>query len=83
MAVAEAQAAGVGVCLPNIRDDLKEYLGGGGYLYDSIEQVADIIKHHVPAEIRNKDFEQARKSDIELHKHLLTDLWVAHVVSRS
>jgi hypothetical protein len=27
MAVAEAQAAGVGVCLPNLRPDLREYVG--------------------------------------------------------
>lgn len=75
MAVAEAQASGVGVCLPNIRPDLQEYLGGAGYLYDSIDQVAEIIRNDVPDEIRELGFEQARKSDIESHIHLLTDLW--------
>lgn len=79
IAVAEAQAAGVGVCLPNIRDDLQDYLDGAGYLYDSIDQVADIIKNDVPAEIRERGFEQARKSDIHVHKHLLTNLWADHV----
>jgi hypothetical protein len=82
MAVAEAQAAGVGVCMPNIRDDLQEYVAGAGYLYDSIDQVEGIIKNDVPTEIREKGFEQARQSDIDTHKHLLTDLWTAHVKKR-
>jgi hypothetical protein len=82
MAVAEAQAAGVGVCLPNIRADLQDYLGGAGYLYDSIDQVENIIKNDVPEEIRSLGFEQARKSDIDAHKHLLTDLWIAHLAKR-
>ena len=37
MAIAEAQAAGVGVCMPNIRPDIKEYVGEAGFVYDSIE----------------------------------------------
>lgn len=75
MAVAEAQAAGVGVCVPNIRPDLQDYVGGAGYVYDSLDQVARIIREPVPGEIRERGFEQARKSDIEGHKHLLTALW--------
>jgi hypothetical protein len=75
MAVAEAQAAGVGVCMPNIRPDLKEYIGNAGYLYDSISEVAEIIAKPVPDEIREAGFLQAKKSDIQEHKHLLTDLW--------
>jgi hypothetical protein len=78
MAVAEAQAAGVGVCLPNIRPDLQNYLGGAGYLYDSLDQVAKIIRSDVPDEMRELGFEQSKKSDIELHIHLLTDLWTDH-----
>lgn len=79
MAVAEAQASGVGVCLPNIRSDLQEYLGGAGYLYDSIDEVKEIIKNDVPNEIRLNGFEQARKSDIDEHKYLLTTLWTDHL----
>ena len=37
MAIAEAQADGVGVCIPNIRPDIKEYVGEAGLIYDSIE----------------------------------------------
>jgi glycosyltransferase involved in cell wall biosynthesis len=75
MAVAEAQAAGVGVCVPRLRPDLEEYVGGAGFLYDSIEKAAEIIRKPVPPEIREAGFEQAKKSDIARHKHLLTDLW--------
>lgn len=78
MAVAEAQAAGVGVCFPNIRSDLRDYVGAGaGYLYDSIEEVRDIVKNPVPEDIRRAGFEQAKKSDIRIHKKVLTDVWDA------
>lgn len=75
MAIAEAQAAGVGVCMPRIRPDLAQYVGDGGFLYSSLDEVAHRIRGRVPDEIREAGFIQARKSDIEEHKHLLTDLW--------
>lgn len=75
IAVAEAQASGVGVCIANIRPDLREYLGGAGYVFDSLEEVRKIISRPVPDEIRELGFVQARKSDIEVHKGLLTRLW--------
>jgi hypothetical protein len=75
MAVAEAQAAGVGVCMPNLRPDVIDYVGAGGILYDSIEEVSDVIRGPVPADMRAAGFEQAKKSDIASHLHLLTDLW--------
>lgn len=75
MAIAEAQASGLGVCMPNIRPDLAEYLGGAGYLYDDIRELPDIISKPVPADMRERGFEQAKKSDVRKHIHLLTDLW--------
>lgn len=75
MAIAEAQAAGVGVCMPRLRPDLAQYVGDGGVLYESIDEVADIVRRPVPEEMREAGFVQARRSDIERHKHLLTDLW--------
>jgi hypothetical protein len=75
LAVAEAQAAGVGVCLPNLRPDLRDYLGGAGFLYDSIEEVRDIIAKPYPEEMRRAGFEQAKKSDVFRHGRLLLDLW--------
>jgi hypothetical protein len=75
MAIAEAQASGLGICMSNIRPDLKEYLGGAGFLFDSIKEVPDIICKPYPDEMREIGFEQSRKSDIGEHKFLLTDLW--------
>jgi hypothetical protein len=75
MSVAEAQAAGLGVCLPNIRPDLRDYLGGAGFLYDSVTEAADIISKPYPEEMRQLGFEQARKSDIFEHKSILLNLW--------
>jgi glycosyltransferase involved in cell wall biosynthesis len=77
MAVAEAQAAGVGVCLADIRPDLKDYVGTAGYLYKDLETVRDLIAGPVPAAMREAGFEQARRSDIRDHIHKLTDLWGA------
>ncbi len=75
MAVPEAQAAGLGICFPNIRPDIQEFLGGAGFTYDSIQEVPDIIKEPYPQEMREIGFEHAKKSDIDRHIHILTDLW--------
>jgi hypothetical protein len=75
MSVAEAQAAGLGVCLPNIRPDLRTYLGKSGFLYNSVSEAADIISRPYPEEMRQAGFEQARKSDIFEHKKTLLELW--------
>lgn len=76
--VAEAQAAGVGVCVPNLRPDLATYLGdGAGVLYDSIDELPGIVAGPVPDEMRERGFEQAKKSDVEEQRHLLSVLWQA------
>jgi glycosyltransferase involved in cell wall biosynthesis len=75
MAVAEAQASGVGVCMPRIRPDLAQYVGQGGYLYDSIEEIVDLVRGPVPNEMREAGFAQAWLSDVQQQKHLLTGLW--------
>lgn len=82
MAVAEAQASGVGVCMPNLRPDIRDYVGGAGYIYDSIAEVADIIKRPVPDAMRELGFEQAKKSDVFRHKRILTGVWSASMRGR-
>lgn len=81
MAVAEAQAAGVGVCMQNIRPDLAEYVGEAGYLFDSIDDVVAIISQPFDEQRRQLGFEQAKKSDVRGHISLLTDLWDGTVAS--
>lgn len=75
LAVAEAQASGVGVLIQNIRPDLKEYVGEAGYLFDSIEDVRDIITKPFPEEKREAGFVHAEKSNVDNHIGLLFDLW--------
>ena len=75
LSVAEAQAAGVGVCLQNLRPDMREYVGEAGYLFDTLEEAAEIISKPFPEEKRQLGFEQAKRSDIFTHKTMLTGLW--------
>jgi len=75
ISVAEAQAAGVGVCIANIRPDLRDYLGPAGFLYNSLAEALDIISKPFPEELRQLGFEHAKKSDIFEHRKLLFQLW--------
>ncbi len=77
MAIAEAQASGVGVCMANLRPDLKEYVGEAGFLFDTVEQVEEIISRPFPDDLRNIGFELAARSDVKQHKSLLIQLWEA------
>jgi len=77
MAIAEAQASGVGVCMQGIRPDLAEYVGEAGHLFDRIEEAAEIIAQPFPEAKREAGFEQARKSDVRGHIHRLEELWQA------
>ena len=75
MAVAEAQASGVGVCMANLRPDLHEYVGDCGFLFDSIAEAREIVSRPFPTELRAQGFEHARRSDVAQHKQLLLELW--------
>ncbi len=75
VSIAEAQAAGVGVCVPNIRPDIPDYVGKGGYTYSSLEEVAKIISQPFDQKRRELGFEQARKSDVFQHREILLNLW--------
>ncbi|WP_432471662.1 hypothetical protein [Amphritea sp. HPY] len=71
----EAQASGVGVCMRKLRPDLKEYLDGAVILYDSVEELVEIVKKPVSEQMRQRGFENARRYDIRTNIHQLTDLW--------
>ena len=75
MAVAEAQAAGVGVCLAGLRPDMREYVGESGHLFTDLESVRELIGAPPTPAMREAGFEQARKSDIRVAISLLTDRW--------
>lgn len=75
VSVAEAQASGVGVCIPELGRDVNEYLGGAGFTFTSLAEAQEIVSKPFPAEMRELGFEAAKRSDIGAHKHILTDLW--------
>jgi hypothetical protein len=75
MAVAEAQAAGVGVCMQEIRPDLREFVGPAGFLFRTAQEALDIISRPFPDEMRRLGFEHARRSDVRGHIGLLEGLW--------
>jgi hypothetical protein len=75
VSVAEAQASGCGVLMPNLRPDLRDYVGEAGFLYNSAEEAVEFLKQPFPDAMRERGFELARRSDVSEHIKLLTDLW--------
>ena len=82
LSIAEAQAAGTGVLVHRVRDDLRDYVGPGGYVYDSLEEAHDILNAPFPDQAREASFEQARRSDIRRNIGDLTALWEALPIRR-
>lgn len=75
MAIAEAQASGVGVLMQEIRPDLREWVGPAGYLFRTIEEAAAIVSRPFPAERRQAGFEHAQGWDFQRHLGTLVGLW--------
>jgi glycosyltransferase involved in cell wall biosynthesis len=77
-AIVEAQASGLGVLwqrLPGREAEQLDFLGGGGILFDSIEEVPELLSRPYPQEMRENGWKACWRSDIEGHKNRLTDLW--------
>lgn len=77
VSVAEAQASGVGVCVPNLRPDLAEYVGPAGFVYDSFDELREILSAPYPETMRRAGFAHARRSDVHESLERLTGLWRA------
>lgn len=75
VSVAEAQAAGVGVLMPNLRPDIRDYVGPAGFVYDSFDQVREWIGRPYPDAMRRAGFEHAGRSDVNRQLSALTALW--------
>jgi hypothetical protein len=75
MSIVEAKAAGVVVCVANVRKDIKEYVSESGYVYNTLDEAAEIISSQPPAAMREAAFDHASSMDLRKYKHLLTDLW--------
>ena len=61
--------------MPGRREEQLEFLGGGGFLFQSIEEVPAILSREYPEEMRQAGLKNAKKCDIAQHKVLLTEAW--------
>ena len=75
MALIEAMASGVGVCMQNIRGDLRQVVGDAGYLFDSPADVVDRLRVDPTAQERARAFEWAEQYDFRRELPLLTRMW--------
>jgi lipopolysaccharide/colanic/teichoic acid biosynthesis glycosyltransferase/glycosyltransferase involved in cell wall biosynthesis len=75
VALAEAWASGVGVCLRPIRPDQADYVGDAGFLVKDMHEAARIIAGPVPQEMRERAFAWAERFDVRRNLPTLTDLW--------
>jgi len=84
VAVAEAQASGIGVCLqelPGRRQAQLDFLGGGGFLFKSVEELPAILSQPYPEEMRQAGFANCRKCDLPVHQKMLDEAWASAVRS--
>ena len=76
--VVEAQASGIGVCLqelPGRRQAQLDFLGGGGFVFESIDDVPGIITQPYPEEMRRAGLEASKRCDVRRHKQTLDRIW--------
>lgn len=85
VAVIEAQASGIGVCLqelPGRRQAQLDFLGGAGFLFKSVDELPAILSQPYPEEMRQAGFINARKCDLPIHQKMLDDAWASAVQPR-
>jgi glycosyltransferase involved in cell wall biosynthesis len=75
VSVAEAQAAGVGIVMPDLRPDIRDYVGPAGFVYRSLDEVREILSAPYPESMRRAGFDHARRSDVHAQIATLTDLF--------
>jgi glycosyltransferase involved in cell wall biosynthesis len=74
--VAEAQASGVGVIMYKLRDELKEYVTENGFLYETHEDVLDILEKPFDEVKKNEAFKISDRYDIERNIKNLEQKWI-------
>ena len=75
MALIEAMASGVGVCMQNIRPDLRDFVGDAGFLFDAPTGIAQRLRVDPSPEERARGFAWAEQFDFRRELPLLTNLW--------
>ena len=78
VALVEAQASGIGVCLqesPGRRQAQLDFLGGGGYLFGSIDEVPALISKPYAEDMQLAGLRNCWKCDVSVHKQMLDESW--------
>ncbi len=75
MALIEAMASGVGVCMQNIRADLRDFVGDAGNLFDTPADIVDRLRSDPSPQERSRGFAWAEQFDFRRELPLLTNLW--------
>ncbi|MCB0487334.1 MAG: glycosyltransferase family 4 protein [Cyclobacteriaceae bacterium] len=75
MAVMEAMASGTMVYMPEVRPDIKDYIGDAGYVYKDVRDIVELLKAPVDMKKREMAFNYSLKFDISAQISKLTNLW--------
>jgi glycosyltransferase involved in cell wall biosynthesis len=75
MAIAEAQASGLGVAMQNIRPDLRDYCGPSVIMFDHVSELVGVVDNPPSDEHLEKGFQNSRRFDFQNQMPMLTALW--------
>jgi hypothetical protein len=75
LSIAEAQASGVGVCVPEIRPDIREYVKDAGVVYRDVRELSSIVTEPVPESLRERAFAHAERCDVKYAVAALKQAW--------
>ncbi|HEV8245075.1 MAG TPA: hypothetical protein VGP93_04880 [Polyangiaceae bacterium] len=75
LSIGEAMAAGVGVCMPLIRPDIRDFIGDAGYIYEDIREVSELVLQPPAADMRERGFERAKVFDVKKSVAALLATW--------
>ena len=73
--IAEAQSSGVGVIMYNLRETLGDYITENGYLYNTDENVLEIISTNFDLEKKNNAIELSKRYDIKEKIKDIENIW--------
>lgn len=77
--VAEAQASGVGVIMYNLRNSLDMYVTENGYLYNTDEDVLEIISNDFDSDKRNNAIEISKRYDVREKIKEIENIWLQQI----
>jgi hypothetical protein len=75
MAIAEAQASGLGVAMQNIRPDLRDYCGPSAIMFDHVSELVGVVDKPPTDEHLEQGFQNSRRFDFKNQMPMLTALW--------